>query len=121
MTMMTPNPLDVLAVFALIGLVSGLGGATYRAALLLVQLVSPKPRGVERGAMLVVLATLYILLVGLDVPGVLAALGGGSGRASVVSVARTSILAAWLWTLTTILLMLAKGELGPRPVLRRKA
>ncbi|GGJ65436.1 hypothetical protein [Deinococcus aquiradiocola] len=117
---MVVTPLDLTAALALLGLVSGMGGVTYRAVLLLVQLVAPKPRWVERGALLVILLLGYLTLLALDVPGVLASLRGGQSAATLESVARTAVFAGWLWTLNTILLMLARGQLGPRPVLRRR-
>lgn len=115
---MVISPLDLLAALALLGLVSGMGGVTYRAVLLLVQLTAPKRRWIERGAVLVILLLGYMALLALDVPGVLAALRGGQSAATLESATRTSIFAAWLWTLNTILLMLARGKLGQQPVYR---
>ena len=117
---MAVTPLDLAAALALLALVAGMGGVTYRAVLLLVQLVAPKPRWIERGALLVILLLGYMALLALDVPGVLVALRGGQSAATVESVARTAVFAAWLWTLNTILLMLARGQLGPRPIFRRR-
>lgn len=105
--------IDLLAAIALVAMVSGIGGATYRAVLLLVQLIPPKQRWVERGVLLVLLASAYIGMIAFDVPSVLASLRAGE-HSTVESVLRTSVFAAWLWTLTTILLMLARGQLGPR-------
>ena len=108
--------LNFLAAVALLALVSGIGGVTYRAVLLLVQLIPPKPRWIERSALLVLLAVAYLGLLALDVPGLIASLtGAGAGQATPTSVLRTSLLAAWLWTLAAILLMLARGQLGERP------
>lgn len=117
---MAVTPLDLLATLALLALVSGIGGVTYRAVLLLVQLVPPKPHWIERGVVLAVLALIYLGMLALDVPGLISALTGGQHGATTSSVSRTGVLAAWLWTLNTILLMLARGQLGPQPQLRRR-
>ena len=104
--------LDLLAALALIALVRGLGAATFRATVLLARLVPPRSGWRRRGVVLAILALAYIGLIALDVPGVLASLAEPGEQATVASVARTIILAAWLWTLTTILLMLARGKLA---------
>lgn len=105
--------LDLLAAVALVALVAGMGGATFRAVTLLVQLIPPKPHWVERGTLLALLALGYLSLLALDVPSVLASIKGGASHATPESVLRTGLMAAWMWTLTTILLMLARGQLGP--------
>ncbi|GGS09844.1 hypothetical protein [Deinococcus sedimenti] len=117
---MTPPALDLLAALALLTFVSGMGGVTYRAVLLLVQLIPPKRWWVHRGTLLVILAVGYMALLMLDVPSVLANLRGGLESATPQSVTRTLVFAAWLWTLNTILLMLARGQLGARPNIWRK-
>lgn len=112
--------LDLLAALALLAFVSGMGGVTYRAFMLLVQLIPPKPWWIHRGILLIVLAVGYMVLLALDVPSVLASLRDGSAtRATPESVARTTVFALWLWTLNTILLMLARGRLGEQPKWRR--
>lgn len=116
---MAVTPLDLLAAVALLAFVAGMGGVTYRAVMLLVQLIAPKPHWRERGALLVILALGYLALLALDVPSVLASLRENSSHATPDSVIRTSVFAAWLWTLNTILLMLARGTLGPQPRWRR--
>ncbi|BBN95687.1 hypothetical protein DEIGR_100854 [Deinococcus grandis] len=116
---MAVTPLDLLAALALLAFVSGMGGVTYRAVMLLIQLIAPKPHWQERGALLIILALGYIVLLALDVPSVLASLRDNSSHATLDSVLRTSVFAAWLWVLNTILLMLARGTLGPQPRWRR--
>ena len=107
--------LNFLAAVALLALVSGIGGVTYRAVLLLVQLIPPKPRWIERGVVLVIFALAYLGMLALDVPGLVRALAAPHDQPTAASVCRTGFLAAWLWTLNTILLMLARGQLGERP------
>lgn len=116
---MAISVIDLLAALAIVALVSGLGGVTFRACLLLLQLIPPKPRWVERGTILAVLFVGYVVLLGLGVPGVLAGMRTGNGQATLESVTRTGTLAAWAWTLNTILLMLARGQLGEQPKWRR--
>ncbi|WP_288481244.1 hypothetical protein [uncultured Deinococcus sp.] len=114
---MTPLPLpllDILSAAALALLVSGIAGVTYRAFALLHQLIPPKPRWLERGVLLVLLALAYAGMLLLDVPSILVALTQNSGDATVTSVLRTLLIGAWMWTLNTILLMLARGQLAPR-------
>lgn len=115
---MVISVIDLLAAVALVALVSGIGGVTYRAVMLLVQLIPPKRHWIERGVFLSLLAAAYIGMIALDVPSVLASLRTGE-HSTVESVLRTAIFAAYLWTLTTILLMLARGRLGEQPKWRR--
>ena len=118
---MAATTLDLMAAVALVLFVSGAGGVTYRAVLLLVQLIPPKPWWIHRGILLVILFIGYVLLLALDVPSVLASLrDGGPARATVESVTRTAVFGAWLWTLNTILLMLARGTLGSQPNIWRR-
>ncbi|WP_189066227.1 hypothetical protein [Deinococcus seoulensis] len=112
--------LDLMAALALLTFAAGVGGVTYRAVLLLVQLVPPKAWWVHRGILLVILAAGYLALMLLDVPSVLANLRGAGTGATPQSVVRTSVFAGWLWTLNTILLMLARGKLGAQPNIWRK-
>ncbi|MBZ9750747.1 hypothetical protein K7W42_07720 [Deinococcus sp. HMF7604] len=112
--MMAVTALDLLAALALLALVSGLSGTTFNAVMLLVQLIAPKPRWIERGAMLVIFALGYLGMLALDVPSILVAIKGGQSEATPESVLRTVFIALWMWTLNTILLMLAKGQLGPQ-------
>lgn len=109
---MTITPLDLVSAVALAVLAAGISGVTYRALALLVALVPPKPHWIQRGCVLTVLALAYIGLLLLDVPSLLAALAAPEDQATLPSVLHTATLAAWLWTLNTILLMLARGKLG---------
>lgn len=112
-----PLPLPLLDVFsaaALALLVSGIAGVTYRAFSLLYQLIPPKPRWLERGVLLVFFALAYAGMLLLDVPSIIVALTQNSSNATVTSVLRTLLIGAWMWTLNTILLMLARGQLAPR-------
>lgn len=110
---MTTPLLDVLASLALALLVSGLAGATFRAVSLLHQLIPPKPRWLERGFLLVFFALCYAGMFLMDVPALLTALTTSQGHTTPASVLRTACMGAWMWTLTTILLMLARGQLAP--------
>ena len=109
---MAVTGLDLAALLALIALIGGMGGVTVRAWMLLLQLIPPKSGWVERGVLLAILFLGYVIVVGLGVPGILAGMKAGQTHTSLESVFRTSTLAAWVWSLNTILLMLARGQLG---------
>lgn len=117
--MMAVTPLDLLAAAALLALTTGLGAATWRAFDLLARLIPPRPHWITRGVLLVALAVVYVGMVILDIPGVLTALVQPGGQATAGSVAKTLVLSAWMWTMTTVLLMLARGRLGEQPIWRR--
>lgn len=61
------------------------------------------------------LALAYAGMLLMDVPSLILALTKEQGgEATLLSVLHTGFIGAWMWTMTTILLMLARGQLAPR-------
>lgn len=99
---------DLVGVLAVVIYLAGIGAVTVRTVMLCLR-ISPTGRGLL--TLFALAGGLYILLIAIDVPSVVAVLSNDVDDIPPASTLRAAVFGVFTWTLHSLLYRLARGRL----------